>query len=75
MTPVVLLHGFSQEQTIALMRAVKKAAPENGVEASAIAFATSTPNNMEWKLKDLFKEVAEEHAYMTGAKKPDGNLA
>lgn len=62
--PVILMHGFSHEQMIAIMRAAKAAAKELGVDPLSIAFTSSTPTNMEWKLKDLIAEVREEHEYM-----------
>lgn len=62
--PVILMHGFSHEQMIAIMRAAKAAAKEMGVDPLSIAFTSSTPTNMEWKLKDLIAEVREEHEYM-----------
>jgi hypothetical protein len=62
--PVILMHGFSHEQMIAIMRAAKAATKELGVDPLSIAFTSSTPTNMEWKLKDLIAEVREEHEYM-----------
>ncbi len=62
--PVILLHGFSNDQAVAVMRAAKKAAAETGLDPTHIAFATTTPTNLEWKLKDTLAEVAEEHEYM-----------
>jgi cysteine sulfinate desulfinase/cysteine desulfurase-like protein len=62
--PVILMHGFSHEQMITIMRAAKAAAKELGVDPLSIAFTSSTPTNMEWKLKDLIAEVREEHEYM-----------
>uniref|UniRef100_A0A7C3I546 DUF3783 domain-containing protein n=1 Tax=Gracilinema caldarium TaxID=215591 RepID=A0A7C3I546_9SPIR len=62
--PVIVMHGFSHEQMIAIMRAAKAAAKEMGVDPLSIAFSSSTPTNMEWKLKDLIAEVREEHEYM-----------
>jgi hypothetical protein len=63
-TPVVLLHGFSNDQAVALMRAAKKAAADAGIDPALIAFATTTPTNIEWKVAELLTEVAEEHEYM-----------
>ena len=57
---VVLIHGFSREETIAIMRAAKSAVED----PQGVAFTTSTPNNIEWKLRDLITEVREEHEYM-----------
>ncbi|MDL2229122.1 DUF3783 domain-containing protein [Treponema sp. OttesenSCG-928-L16] len=70
--PVIFLHGFSREQLIAVMRAAKKAAAEAGMEPSSIAFASSTPNNLGWTVKDLIREVREEHEYMQNNPPPPG---
>lgn len=57
---VVLIHGFSREETIAIMRAAKSVSSD----PQGIAFTTSTPSNIEWKLRDVINEVREEHEYM-----------
>ncbi len=57
---MVLIHGFSREETVTIMRAVKSAVQD----PQGVAFTTSTPSNLDWKLKDLILEVREEHAYM-----------
>lgn len=57
---VVLIHGFSREETIAIMRAAKSVS----ADPQGIAFTTSTPSNLDWKLRDLIVEVREEHEYM-----------
>ncbi|MFQ3546894.1 MAG: DUF3783 domain-containing protein [Termitinemataceae bacterium] len=62
--PVVLMHGFTHEQMIAIMRSAKAAAKEQGLDPQSIAFSSSTPTNLEWKLRDLIAEVQEEHEYM-----------
>jgi hypothetical protein len=54
---VVVLHGFSPEETVAAMRALKAALPS----AADAAFATSTETNLGWKLADLVEHVSEEH--------------
>lgn len=54
---IVVLHGFSPEEAIAAMRALKAAIPS----AHEAAFATTTETNMGWKLADLLEHVAEEH--------------
>jgi hypothetical protein len=54
---IVVLHGFSPEEAIIAVRALKSALPS----AADAAFATSTATNLEWKLKDLVQHVAEEH--------------
>ena len=57
---VILIHGFSREETVTIMRAVKSAAQD----PQGIAFTTSTPSNLEWKLRDLITEVRGEHEFM-----------
>jgi hypothetical protein len=54
---IVVLHGFSPEEALAAMRALKAALPG----AHEAAFATTTETNLGWKLKDLIEHVAEEH--------------
>lgn len=63
-TPVIFLHGFEHGQLIALMRAAKKAAEDMGMDASNIAFCSSTPNNVLWKVAELIEHVQEEHDNM-----------
>jgi hypothetical protein len=63
-TQVVLLHGFSSDQALAVMRAAKAAAAGTGADPSEIAFAMTTPTNLEWKVSQLLTDVAEEHDYM-----------
>ncbi|MDR0623938.1 MAG: DUF3783 domain-containing protein [Treponema sp.] len=69
MDPVVFLHGFSDTVLFELVKAVKKAAREAGVDPGLIAFASSTPTNLDWKIKDLIREVRREHEEMTGKTK------
>ena len=57
---LILMHGFSNDEAIAVMRAVKAAAPDPG----EIAFAITTPTNLEWKIKDLVDQVRFEHEYL-----------
>jgi hypothetical protein len=58
-TKVVLLSGFSDEEALLAMRAVKAAVPEG----KDIAFAMTTETNLTWKLSDLIEHVSEEHRY------------
>jgi hypothetical protein len=46
------------------MRAVKAAAEGAGIDPASIAFSSSTPTNLQWKVQDLIAEVREEHEYM-----------
>lgn len=57
---MVLIHGFSRDETIAVMRAAKTAVSD----PQGVAFTTSTPTNLEWKLRDLIVEVRDEHEFM-----------
>lgn len=58
---VVIINGFSRDETIAIMRAVKDAitCPDR------VAFCMGNENNREWRVKDLINEVVEEHNRMT----------
>ncbi len=57
---VILIHGFSNEEAFRVMRAVKAAAPDPG----EIAFAVSTPTNLDWRIRDLVDQVRLDHEYM-----------
>ncbi len=57
---VVVLHGFTGDEALQAMRAVKAAL---GKEAD-IAFSMTTETNKKWKLADLLAEVRDEHEYM-----------
>ena len=59
-TKVVFLHGFSQEEISRIIRGVKSVAADPG----SVAFCMTTENNLEWKVKDLIKDVTEEHAFL-----------
>jgi hypothetical protein len=54
---VVILHGYTPEEALVAMRALKAALPSPG----DAAFATTTETNLGWKLKDLIEHVSEEH--------------
>ena len=54
---IVLLHGFTAEEAVAALKALKAALPE----ARDAAFATTTETNMGWKVGELVEHVAEEH--------------
>ena len=54
---VILLHGFEGESLIAAVRAIKAVLPD----PAGIAFASTTPVNVDWKVGDLIEHVAEEH--------------
>jgi hypothetical protein len=65
--PVVFLHGFNDDALMAVVRAVKAAAAEAGMDSGNIAFTTSTPVNLEWKMKALIREVRKEHSHFQKA--------
>jgi hypothetical protein len=57
---VIFVNGFSQDETIKIMRAVK-AVMENPGD---IAFAMGTETNRTWNVSALLTEVKKEHEYM-----------
>ncbi len=72
----VILHGFSNEEALALMRAVR----QSGGAGAGAAFATTTPTSIGWKVEDLLEHLEEEHrlrlaaleARRMAAEAPDG---
>lgn len=56
----VILHGFSNEEALVIMRAIKSL----GISASQTAFATTTPTSLQWKVDYLLEHLQEEHAMM-----------
>lgn len=58
---VILLHGCSKEDIQTILGSLRKAF---GDRYGDIAFCTSTPTNLDWKLKDIVADVWEEHEYM-----------
>jgi hypothetical protein len=63
--PVVFFHGFDNDRLFKIVDAVKTAAKETGLDPASIVFASSTVNNMEWKIRKLIREVRKEHGYMS----------
>ena len=57
---VIFINGFSQDETLTIMRAVKTVIDNPG----DTAFAMGTPTNREWVIKDLIEEVRREHEMM-----------
>lgn len=57
---MILMHGFTNQEAVAIMRAVKSAAADPG----GIAFSMTTPVNLEWTVSRLIEDVREEHEYM-----------
>jgi hypothetical protein len=62
--PVIFLHGFSEKVLFDLVEAIKRAARDGGIDPGAIAFASTTPTTLEWKVRDLIRAVREEHLTM-----------
>ncbi|MEI6385313.1 MAG: DUF3783 domain-containing protein [Spirochaetota bacterium] len=54
---IIVLNGFTPDEALLVMRAVKAALPGSG----ETAFAMTTATNLGWKLSDLLLHVAEEH--------------
>lgn len=54
---VVLLHGFDDDELMNVVRAVKAAVQDPG----SVAFASTTPTNVGWKVGELLDHVGEEH--------------
>jgi hypothetical protein len=69
-TPVIFVQGFSRETLFKIVDAVKKTVEEEGGDPASIAFASSTVNNMEWKIRKLIREVSKEHEAMARKSKP-----
>ena len=61
-TKVILLHGCSNEEIQGILGAMKKVFGHERYRD--FAFCTSTPTNLEWKLKEIISDVWEEHEYM-----------
>jgi hypothetical protein len=57
---VVFLHGFTQDEIRKILSAIKLAFDK----PLDIAFCMSTENNLNWKVKDLIKDVREDHEYL-----------
>jgi hypothetical protein len=62
--PVILLHGFSRETLMKMVEGIKNLAGELGVDPASLAFASTTPINLDWKIKKLIREVRREHEQM-----------
>jgi len=58
---VIYIHGFAKQELYALVDLIKKSVPD----PKAIAFATSTKNNLKLTVAQLIQEVRKDHGYMT----------
>ncbi|PKL05903.1 MAG: DUF3783 domain-containing protein [Spirochaetae bacterium HGW-Spirochaetae-9] len=56
----VILHGFTDEEALAAMRAIKALK----LGAGSTAFATTTPTSIGWKVSELLEHLSEEHAML-----------
>ena len=69
---VILLHGFSQAELSAILKAVKSVAED----PKDIAFAMSTPTNLKWRFRDIINDVRGDHEYLRenppGQRPPQG---
>ena len=57
---IVILNGFSDDEIVNIMRAVKKLF----AQPRELIFAKTTKNSIEMKLKDLMEDMSEDHAYL-----------
>ena len=59
MAKVIIFHGIDNEEVISLMRLIKNTtdSPKDFI------FAVTTEQSLEWRVKDLIKELEEEHEY------------
>jgi len=57
---VVYLHGFDKKELFALVDLIKR----NASDPKAIAFSTSTKNNMKMTVEQLIVEVRKDHKTM-----------
>lgn len=56
----ILLHGFTNEEALQIMRAVKAL----GSPMKDAAFAMTTPTSLAWKVETWVAELEEEHRMM-----------
>ena len=57
---VIYLHGFDKKELFALVDLIKKNSPN----PKAIAFSTSTKNNIKMTVEQLIAEVRKDHGTM-----------
>lgn len=65
----VVLHGYTNEEALTVMRAIKAL----GLGASDTAFATTTPTSIGWTVEDLLLHLSEEHEAVKAARKKAGS--
>jgi hypothetical protein len=57
---VIIMNGFSQEEIVAIMRAVRRLFDNPG----DLIFAKTTPKSVNMVLKDLIVDMSEDHEYL-----------
>jgi hypothetical protein len=57
---VIIMNGFSQEEIVAIMRAVRRLFENPG----DLIFAKTTPKSVNMVLKDLIVDMSEDHEYL-----------
>lgn len=67
----VVMHGFSNEEAFAAMKAIKAL----GFGDGSTAFATTTPTSLTWKVEYLLEHLKEEHEHMMTVKGKSGPSA
>ncbi|GAB4222906.1 MAG: hypothetical protein Kow009_14750 [Spirochaetales bacterium] len=58
----ILMHGFTREEALTVMRLVKEALNQ----PKQLIFALTTQQSLQKKLEDLILELEAEHRAMTG---------
>jgi hypothetical protein len=57
---VVILNGFSNDEIVKVMAAVKQQFENPG----DLIFAKTTPNSIKMTLNELIEDLSEDHAYL-----------
>ncbi len=63
---VVIFHGFEREELGSLIKVLREKAGKE------IIMAVTTETSLEWKVKDLIKELIEEDEFMKKKKRLEG---
>ncbi len=56
----IMIHGFTDEEVISIIKAVKKVSSD----PEKIAFSMTTEKNINWTVNQLLSEVQAEHEYI-----------
>lgn len=57
---VIIMNGFTQQEIVSIMRAVRRLFEEPG----DLIFAKTTPKSVNMVLKDLIVDMSEDHEYL-----------